>query len=59
MPAMTAPAKTTSNPTVTATMSEWAAGLQFEDLSPEAVYQASASCSTAWAARLADISSAM
>jgi 2-methylcitrate dehydratase len=40
MPALTAPAKTASRPTVTATMSEWAAGLQFEDLSPEAVYQA-------------------
>ena len=40
MTTITAPAKTASNPAVTATMSEWAAGLQFEQLSAEAVYQA-------------------
>src|SRR5664279_3832786 len=34
-----APAKA-ANPTVTATMSQWAAGLKFEDLSEDAIYQA-------------------
>jgi 2-methylcitrate dehydratase len=34
------PAKTAGKPTVTATMSQWAAGLRFEDLSGEAIYQA-------------------
>ena len=35
-----APSKTAVKPTITATMSQWAAGLKFEQLSPEAVYQA-------------------
>ena len=35
-----APAKAAAKPTVTATMSQWAAGLKFEDLSPDAIYQA-------------------
>ncbi len=34
------PAKTVAKPTITATMSHWAAGVRFEDLSPDAVYQA-------------------
>ena len=34
------PAKAASKPTVTATMSQWAAGLKFEDLSQDAIYQA-------------------
>ncbi len=39
---MQAPAesKTSTNPTVTATMSQWAAGVQFSDLSQDAIYQA-------------------
>jgi len=40
MATTTAPVKTSSKPAVTTTMSEWAAGLQFEQLSAEAVYQA-------------------
>ncbi len=36
----TAPIKIASKPTITATMSEWAAGLEFEQLSADAVYQA-------------------
>jgi 2-methylcitrate dehydratase len=40
MATTTAPAKTVSQLPVTTTMSEWAAGLRFEQLSPEAVYQA-------------------
>ena len=40
MATVTAPAKAASKPTVTATMSQWAAGVEFEQLSPEAVYQA-------------------
>jgi 2-methylcitrate dehydratase len=40
MSTMTAPCKTASTPTITTTMSEWAAGLRFEDLSADAVYQA-------------------
>jgi 2-methylcitrate dehydratase len=39
MPTLTAPA-TAVKQTVTAAMSQWAADLRFEDLSPEAVYQA-------------------
>src|SRR5271165_6100226 len=35
-----APAKTAAKPTVTATMSQWAAAVRFEDLSQEAMYQA-------------------
>ena len=35
-----APAKAAAKPTITATMSQWAAGLKFEDLSEDAVYQA-------------------
>ena len=35
-----APAKAAAKPTVTATMSQWAAELKFEDVSPEAVNQA-------------------
>jgi 2-methylcitrate dehydratase len=35
-----APAKPATKPTITATMSQWAAGLSFEDLSPDAIYQA-------------------
>jgi 2-methylcitrate dehydratase len=40
MATTTVPIKTASAPTVTATMSEWAAGLEFEQLSSDAVYQA-------------------
>ena len=40
MATTTVPSKTPSAPTVTATMSEWAAGLEFEQLSSDAVYQA-------------------
>ncbi len=40
MSTMTAPSKTANKPTVTATMSEWAAGLRFEQVSVDAVYQA-------------------
>ncbi len=40
MPALTATPKVEAKQTVTATMSQWAAGLRFEDLAPEAVYQA-------------------
>lgn len=40
MSTMTAPSKTAGTPPITTTMSEWAAGLQFEDLSADAVYQA-------------------
>ena len=39
MATMTVPTKSTSN-TITATMSQWAAGVRFEDLSTDAVYQA-------------------
>jgi 2-methylcitrate dehydratase len=35
-----APAKAATKPTITATMSKWAAGLKFEDLSQDAIYQA-------------------
>src|SRR5271169_5411930 len=35
-----APAKTAAKPTVTATMSQWAATVKFEDLSQDATYQA-------------------
>jgi len=35
-----APAKTAAKPTVTATMSQWAAAVRFEDLSQDAIYQA-------------------
>src|SRR5271169_5294586 len=35
-----APSKTVAKPTITATMSQWAAGVTFEQLSPDAVYQA-------------------
>src|SRR5271166_378870 len=35
-----APAKTAAKPTVTATMSQWAAAVKFEDLSQDAIYQA-------------------
>jgi len=35
-----APAKTAAKPTVTATMSQWAATVKFEDLSQGAIYQA-------------------
>jgi len=35
-----APSKEAAKPTITAAMSQWAAGLKFEQLSPEAVYQA-------------------
>src|SRR6202142_4222150 len=34
------PAKTAAKPTITAAMSRWAAGLKFEQLSPDAIYQA-------------------
>jgi 2-methylcitrate dehydratase len=37
---MPAPAKATAKPTITAIMSQWAAGLKFDDLSAEAIYQA-------------------
>ena len=40
MPTLTATPAAKVNPTVTATMSQWASGLRFEDLAPEAVYQA-------------------
>jgi 2-methylcitrate dehydratase len=40
MATTTAPTIKTSKPTVTTTMSEWAAGLEFEQLSADAVYQA-------------------
>jgi len=40
MATTTAPITTRRTPTITTTMSEWAAHLQFEDLSPDAVYQA-------------------
>jgi 2-methylcitrate dehydratase len=40
MATITAPTKAVSQPTITATMSEWAAGLEFEQLSADAVYQA-------------------
>ncbi len=35
-----APAMAAAKPTITATMSQWAAGVKFEDLSQDAVYQA-------------------
>jgi 2-methylcitrate dehydratase len=35
-----APGKTATKSTVTATMSQWAAGVKFDDLSDEAIYQA-------------------
>ena len=35
-----APTKAAAKPTITATMSQWAAGVTFEQLSPDAVYQA-------------------
>ena len=35
-----APHKAAGKPTITATMSQWAAGVKFEQLSPDAVYQA-------------------
>ena len=35
-----APVKTAAKPTITATMSQWAAGLRFEDLPQAAIYQA-------------------
>src|SRR5271169_4276811 len=35
-----APSKTVAKPTITAAMSKWAAGVKFEQLSPDAVYQA-------------------
>ncbi len=35
-----APAKVATKPTVTALMSQWAAGVKFEDLSNDAIYQA-------------------
>ncbi|MGA9567361.1 MAG: MmgE/PrpD family protein, partial [Candidatus Korobacteraceae bacterium] len=37
---MPAPIKSATKPTVTALMSQWAAGVKFEDLSKEAIYQA-------------------
>lgn len=40
MPTLTERPAAKANPTVTAAMSQWAAGLRFEDLTPEAVYQA-------------------
>ena len=40
MAIIVASAKTAHRPTITATMSEWAAGLRFEDLSADAIYQA-------------------
>ena len=40
MATVAAPMKTASKPTITATMSQWAAGLRFDQLSQEAVYQA-------------------
>jgi 2-methylcitrate dehydratase len=35
-----APGKAAAKPTITSTMSQWAAGLKFEDLSQDAIYQA-------------------
>ncbi len=35
-----APSKAAARPTITATMSQWAAGVKFEQLSKDAVYQA-------------------
>ena len=35
-----APSKAAAKPTITATMSQWAAGVKFEQLSPDAIYQA-------------------
>ena len=35
-----APTKAAAKPTITAAMSQWAAGLKFEDLSEDAIYQA-------------------
>src|SRR5271165_6488422 len=35
-----APAKVAAKPTITATMSQWAAGVKFAHLSQEAIYQA-------------------
>src|SRR5271167_1463805 len=35
-----APSKTVAKPTITAAMSQWAAGVKFEQLSPDVVYQA-------------------
>ena len=40
MPTLIAPLVVETSQTVTATMSQWAADLRFEDLSREAVYQA-------------------
>ena len=40
MATIAAPTKTAHQPTITATMSEWAAGLRFEHLSADAVYHA-------------------
>ena len=40
MSTTTMPAKAAAKPTITATMSQWAAGLRFEELSGEAIYQA-------------------
>ncbi len=40
MATTTAPTKSVSKATITATMSEWAASLRFECISPDAVYQA-------------------
>jgi len=40
MATTTAPVKAANQPAITATMSEWAAGLRFEQLSPDAIYQA-------------------
>src|SRR5208283_4688587 len=34
------PAKAAAKPSVTANMSQWAAGLKYEHLSPDAIYQA-------------------
>ncbi len=40
MPTLTAVPTVKAQQTVTATMAQWAAGVRFEDLSPDAVYQA-------------------
>ena len=40
MPTLTAPPAARAQQTITATMSQWAAELRFEDLAPEAVHQA-------------------
>jgi 2-methylcitrate dehydratase len=40
MATTTAPTKLSNQPTITATMSQWAANLKFEQLSADAVYQA-------------------